>query len=271
MISRMNPTRAALLGLSSLLVLGCTASVQPYAVEAPLLVRQVDMDAWDRLLVAHVRDGQVDYSAFCGSEELALVLDQIARVSLDGASRDEQLSFLINAYNVRAISSILAGQRPSSLLGRYEFFIRHRHPVAGQEITLYDLERDVIKGFDEPRSHFAIACSSASCPKLESAAMRPGDLDARLEAATRRFVNDATRNRFDLEAGVAELSSVFDWYREEFEATAGTLEEFVARYVADAAIAEALREGELKIRFLDYDWSLNGSPPSGRGGACSEG
>jgi hypothetical protein len=268
MASSMNQTRAALILLSCLLTVGCTASIRPYSVESPLLVSLVDVDAWDRLLGAHVRDGQVDYAALCDSEELDGMLDQIARVSLDGASRDEQLSFLINAYNARSISAILAGQRPSSLLGRYEFFIRHRHPVAGQQITLFDLEREVIKGFDEPRAHFAVVCSSASCPKLDSAAARPGGLDAWLDAATRRFVNDPTRNRFDLGAEVAELSAVFDWYRQEFEGVAGTLEEFVARYVEDPAVANALREGELKIRFLDYDWGLNGTPPGGKDGAC---
>ena len=101
-------------------------------------------------------------------------------------------------------------------------------------------------------------------------AARPNDLDARLEAATRRFVNDPTRNRFDLGEEVAELSAIFDWYRDEFEGAAGTLEAFVARYVADPAVAEALREGELKIRFIDYDWGLNGTPPGGKGGACPE-
>ena len=69
---------------------------------------------------------------------------------------------------------------------------------------------------------------------------------------------------------MAELSSVFDWYREEFEKEAGTLERYIAPYITDAEAADAFSKGELKIRFLDFDWGLNGTPPAGTDGACAE-
>lgn len=257
-----------LVALLPVLASGCAASVKPYAIADPLPVRLVDVDAWDGLLGAHVRAGRVDYPAFCGEAAFDRYLDQIARSSLDGASREERLGFLIDAYNARSIDSILRGKRPSSLLGRYEFFLRGRHPVAGDEISLVDLERDVLKGFGDSRIHFAIVCASASCPKLQSSAFQVAGLDARLDAAARAFVNDPARNRFDLEEGEAELSAIFDWYRGEFEESAGSLERYVAGYVADIAVADALRSGALKIRFLEYDWGLNGTPPEGSGGAC---
>lgn len=47
------------------------------------------------------------------------------------------------------------------------------------------------------------------------------------------------------------------WFREDFEHAAGTLVEYVARYV-DEPTAAALREPGVRIEFLDYDWSLNG-------------
>lgn len=257
-----------MLALLSLLALGCAASVKTYTSASPLPLGEVDVDAWDRLLAAHVRDGDVDYPAFCDSPDFDAYLEDLERASLDGAPREEQLGFLIDSYNAHAIGSILQGLRPGTLLGRYTFFLRERHPVAGEEITLFDLERERLKAFDDPRIHFAISCASASCPKLRSSAFHAADLDVRLDAAAREFVNDSTRNRFDLEAGVAELSAIFDWYRDEFEDEAGSLERYVASHVMHAETADALRAGRLKLEFLEYDWSLNGAPPSGEDGAC---
>jgi hypothetical protein len=49
-----------------------------------------------------------------------------------------------------------------------------------------------------------------------------------------------------------ELSSIFKWYREDFEAEDVTLQRFIQRH------AGAPIDPEAQIRFLDYDWGLNG-------------
>ena len=64
-------------------------------------------------------------------------------------------------------------------------------------------------------------------------------------------------NRFDAATRTLHLSSIFKWFREDFDKGAGSVPAFVARY-ADAATASAIRAGGVRIEFLDYDWSLNG-------------
>ena len=79
-----------------------------------------------------------------------------------------------------------------------------------------------------------------------------------MDDATRTFVNDTRRNRFDAGSEKAEISRIFDWFEEDFEADAGSVQGYLARYVEDQDIAKLLSGEQLRVRFMDYDWNLNG-------------
>ena len=68
---------------------------------------------------------------------------------------------------------------------------------------------------------------------------------------------DPAKNRFDPASRTFHLSSIFKWFRGDFEAASMTLPAFVAQYMDDAT-ATAIRAGRARVVFLDYDWSLNG-------------
>jgi hypothetical protein len=228
------------------------------------LVETLDYAPWDALLRAHVRDGFVDYPAFGASAEFAEFRRALRRVRFTReTTMATRKALWLNGYNVAAIAGVLGGGSPETLLGRARFFWRTRFALGGEEITLADLENERLRRLGDPRIHFAIVCASASCPRLASEAFGPARLDEQLDRATRAFINDPTRNAFDLDGGVALLSQIFEWYEEDFRATDGTLSEYIARYVADPQVAAALREGALEIEYLPYDWSLNGRSVSG--------
>jgi hypothetical protein len=129
-------------------------------------------------------------------------------------------------------------------------------------LSLSDLEHEILRReFHEPRIHFAIVCASSSCPKLPSWAYIPTQLDQQLDQATRAFINDHMRNRFDRQQKVAYLSKIFDWFESDFAGTSGSALQFVARYVYDADLARELEAGMYRIDYLNYDWSLNGPAP----------
>jgi hypothetical protein len=254
---------APLVPVAVLLAVACVARPQGYFTTTGDTVDRIDYAGWDSLLGEHVRDGVVDYPAFAGSRDFHEFRQVVRRARLRREiTPPERLAFLVNAYNASAIAAILAGYSPEGLLGRGRFFRWTRWPVAGEEITLWDLEHHRLVPLGDPRVHFAIVCASASCPPLASEAYRPGRLEEQLEGAARRFVNDPTRNRFDPGARVAHLSRIFEWNRDEFVGSAGSLEAYLARYVADPAVARDLARGGWEIRYLDHDWSLNGIPPS---------
>ncbi len=253
--------RRILLGLVGLLWLfGCTTGPRVYHPIDPLRAESLSHRAFTDVLQAHVQDGRVNYPGIHGDPQFAGYVRQFNRVDPEQLStREHRLAFWINAYNAFAIQGILDGYSPSTLVGRYRYFIGRDYGVGGATINLYDLEREVlVKGFQEPRIHFAIVCASQSCPKLRSAAYEAPTLSAQLDEGARAFINDPTKNRFDRAGRVAFLSMIFKWFREDFEAHSGSLAAYVAQFVSDPALAMDLKSQPYRVEFLDYDWNLNG-------------
>jgi hypothetical protein len=236
-----------------LLVAALLAPAAPARAAAP------DYALLDQVLVENVRDGYVDYDGIAANPRFARFLAQLGEAELPAGDRDAELALLVNAYNAFAISGILQGYSPATRVGRHRFFKRAEFRLAGEDVTLDELEHRRLRPLGEPRIHFAIVCASLSCPRLANRAYRPETLDAQLDQAARGFVNDVTRNNFDVAQKTAFLSAIFDWFREDFERAAGSVPKYVERFVEEPATRAALREGRLAVRFLDYDWELNGS------------
>jgi len=225
-------------------------------------VAQAPDDArFDALLRAHVRDGNVDYAAFARSADFRSYVADLAKpATLQG--RDATLAYYINAYNALAIAGILDGLSPSTVLGRVRYFSLRQWALNGESITLYDLEHEVLRPLGEPRIHFAIVCASKSCPSLRAEAYVASRLSQQLDAQARGFVNDRARNRFDPASRSAQLSAIFKWFDGDFAAAAaGSTQRYISRYAADPEVAGLLAAEAFAVRFIDYDWTLNGSAP----------
>ena len=229
---------------------------------APAWAAGEAQDAFAGLLRDNVSAaGAVNYPGIKADPRLAEYLGYLAAADPDSfATNQQRLAFWINAYNALAIKGILDGLSPDGLFARVIFFRTTDYTLAGREINLYDLERDIIIPFNEPRIHFAINCASASCPILGAAPYVADRLEPQLEAAARAFINDPAKNRFDLAANTASISKIFDWFQADFERAAGSVQKYLASYVADPEAAARLAQDGFELRYLDYDWSLNGAP-----------
>jgi hypothetical protein len=251
---------AVALGL--MILAGCSTVPASYSPARSLAPGEFSHQTFDQVLHAHVRDGEVDYLAILIDPRFVQYLEGLDRVDPNSLPKDEQLALWINAYNAYAIKGILDGYSPGTWVGRYRYFIGQTYRMGGASINLYDLERDIlIAHFHEPRMHFAIVCASSSCPKLQARVYGGAELNRQLDQAAREFINDPSRNRFDRENRVAYLSKIFDWFTEDFETKAGSLQQYVARYVSDPVLAQELATVPYRIEFLDYDWNLNGPAP----------
>jgi len=240
----------------------------------------ISHETWDALLKRHVevRDGgkvtAVDYSGMAADRNvLQKYLQNLAAVSrrqFDGLSRDDQLALLINAYNAWTVELILTGYPDiDSIKDLGSFFQspwkKEFVDLLGEKRTLDELEHELIRGsgrYNEPRIHFAVNCASIGCPALKKEAYRGEALEAQLEEATTAFLADRSRNR--LENTTLKISSIFKWYREDFEAGwrgTNTLPQFLALYRDSLGLSDAqaakLVAGDIDIEFLKYDWSLN--------------
>ncbi|MDH3961657.1 MAG: DUF547 domain-containing protein [Desulfuromonadales bacterium] len=199
-------------------------------------------------------------------------LSAVTRTEFDTFRREQQLAFLINAYNAFTVELILTeypevtsikelGSLFSSPWKR-KFFL-----LLGESQNLDGIEHELIRGsgrYDEPLIHFAVNCASIGCPALLDEAFVAEKLDQQLLESTERFLSDRSRNRFDARTGTLEISSIFDWYAEDFSKGwrgYDSLHDFFRTHADwitdDAESVETLREAALRIEFLDYDWSLN--------------
>ena len=242
-----------------------------------------DHGRWNLLLSKHViviADGlstAVDYASLgVNREPLQSYLEETSRVSrasFDAWETSDQLAFLINLYNAATVELILDNMASSdpidSIRDIGSLFTSawelERVALFGNLVTLDDIEHDMIRGwgrYNEPRIHFAVNCAAIGCPALRAEAYTGTALEGQLEDATRDFLSDRSRNYFD--GRRLRLSSIFKWYREDFERGWGgsnALGEFVARYSSDLGLSveqrNELARDDMGIRFLSYDWGLN--------------
>ena len=245
---------------------GCSAlSTLPdsYQPTNPIVASEFSHDLFDKTLRAHVVDGNVNYPGYAADPRLTQYLEQLNRLDPTTLpSKKDRLAFWINTYNAFAIKGILDGYSPKGLTGQYKYFVNRDYMVGGAKINLYAVERDIlIPRFREPRIHFAIVCASRSCPKLRSWAFTTEKIEEQLDDSARMFINDPTRNLFDREHKIAYLSKIFDWFTEDFVSHSGSLNKYVAQYVDDPQLAEELAKDSYDVKFLEYDWNLNGIPP----------
>ena len=218
----------------------------------------LDLSKWDNLLKGAVDKGFVDYTQWRDNALFNQLVDQIATADTTTMNAEQQLVFYINAYNILAARGILNNHSPATLFGRWGYFKRDQYIVAGETINLYDLEHSRIRPLGEPRIHFAIVCASQSCPVLRSEAYTLDKLNEQLDDAARNFVNDPSRNIFDADAGIARLSKIFSWFEADFVSEDRPLQLYLADYVEDPATASLLYQQRFEIKYLNYDWDLNG-------------
>ncbi|EAT17232.1 DUF547 domain-containing protein [Desulfuromonas acetoxidans] len=227
--------------------------------------------------VVWVRDGmasEVDYMAWQKDRgALTRYLQQVSAVperEYQRWSRNEQLAFLINAYNAFTVELVLQNYPVDSIKEIGSWFSspwkRRFFMLFGEECSLDDIEHRMIRGrygFDEPRIHFALVCASVGCPALLDEAYIAIDLDRQLDEAVSRFLSDRQRNRFNVTTGRLEVSSLFDWYSRDFIGFRGgeTLKDFFRPYAqrlsGDLVGQKQIGQGRVLLEFLPYDWNLN--------------
>jgi len=114
------------------------------------------------------------------------------------------------------------------------------------------------KKYNEPRIHFALVCASVGCPALRREAYIDQKLESQLEDAAVRFLSDKSKNRYLPESHRIELSSLFDWYGDDFVKKFGSIESFIAtRMTTNLEEQKSIRNKSAEIIYLSYDWALN--------------
>ena len=225
--------------------------------------------SWDTMLKKYQNSvGFVNYAAWKKSpKELNTYLASLSSVKkadYDKWSVGERKAFLINAYNAFTVKLILNHYPVKSIRKIGSFFsnpwkMEFFSILDGELQSLDPIEHQWLRKipeFKDPRIHAAVNCASVSCPKLANDAYVAKKLDAQLDAATRYWLSDDTRNRYDMKKHDIYISKIFDWYDEDFGGNDKGVIEFIKKY-APKEVSEYLTKQKVGIEYLKYDWNLN--------------
>lgn len=247
---------------------------------------------YDQVLKERVVDGRVDYAHLKanrgGLDRYVASLGELKPHVYEAWNEPTKIAFWINAYNAITLRVILdhypirVGLSPADLAfpansirqipGVWD---RITHPVLGKPMTLDAIEHKILRAqFREPRIHMALVCAARSCPPLRSEAYEGKRLSEQLDGQTRRFLANTAQFQIDRQQQGVWLSSIFQWFGEDFLGVFGAPKgfnghaeseravlAFISRYLASAE-AEFLRNGEYRVAYLPYDWSLNDTAPT---------
>jgi hypothetical protein len=256
----MHKTRKIILSL--FLLLG-TCSLPDKSFSTPAAVEE-DYVVLSQKLVEAVRAGE-ERSAIV--RKLAnLPQDQLAKaLDTDAAKK----AFFINVYN-GFVQHILM-KNPEKFEDRDAFFTNEQITIAGEELSLDDIEHGIIRGskvkwslgliqdpfagefekafrVDEtdPRIHFALNCGAKSCPEI--AIYDEDKLDRQLDAISRQFLRRTSTYRPEEEK--VYVTSLISWFRGDFDGLDGA-RQMLRKY--DIIPKDAMPD----LEFKDYDWTLD--------------
>jgi len=210
---------------------------------------------YNRLLGKYATANGVKYASWKNNaadlQALQKIVDGIAQENVSSLGQKDQLAYYVNAYNAWILHEALEKYPTRSVKDTlFTFFTSKRIKVAGQETSFNALEKETIRSkFGDPRIHFALNCASSSCPPLQAEAFTGDKLDAQFEKLAKGFVNSDRGVRYSAEKKTAELSKIFDWYKDDFK-DGGPVQFINKRRVTPLP-------ADVKIAYQNYDWSLN--------------
>lgn len=234
---------------------------------------------YEGVLQAAVTNGRVNYKGLkAAPDALDRHLDSAAAVpegQFNTWAESQRLVFLTNLYNAATLRLILDHYPLETIKDIGSIFKGPwDQPVVrlfGKAITLNNLEHDIIrKQYNEPRIHMALVCAAKGCPVLRSDAYTPEKLNEQLDEQSRQYLSSPAGLRIDRQASTVYFSSIFKWYGDDFlgkyspadgfagiKKTAQAVANFCAGYLP-ATDGEYLSADGYSVKYLDYDWSLNG-------------
>ena len=211
--------------------------------------------ATSAFLARHVNAaGNVNYAAIKRSPaELNGLLQRIETFDAAAAKPADREAFYLNAYNLLVIGEVVARYPLVSVEKVPGFFDKNLVSVAGEKLTLNDLEaRKLRQPYNDPRVHFALVCGAKGCPRLSKTAYVGSQLDAQLATQTRKVLQDPAFIRVDAKTGKVQLSQIFKWYEADFKASGKTGVAYVNQFRPGPAIPATYA-----VDYYTYDWSLN--------------
>lgn len=222
---------------------------------------------WGSLLKTYVStppDGinRFDYKHVSGTDRkrLASYLDQIQMLDPSKMPDEEQKAYWINLYNALTVKLVLDHYPVKSIrdirsgffsIGPWNKELAH---VGEKPLSLNNIEHDILrKRWKDNRIHYALNCASLGCPNLQPEPFTAHRLNEQLDHAASAYVNSP--RGANIRNGKLTVSSIYDWYAEDFGTSDKSVIAHIASYSTAARAAQLNKMSD--IYTYQYDWSLN--------------
>lgn len=232
----------------------------------------IDHAPWSQLLATYRSEGSDGIARFAyrsvtaaDRASLQAYLAALQAVTPRTLARPQQKAYWINLYNAATVETVLSRYPVASIrdirtspglfaVGPWGAKIMR---VENQALSLDDIEHRILRPlWQDPRIHYALNCAALGCPNLGAEPFDADRLDTQLDEAARRFVASPRGVRVGPRGLV--LSSIYDWFKEDFGADAAGLRAHLLAFATGDTRA-ALERGA-PIASYDYDWALNAAP-----------
>jgi uncharacterized protein DUF547 len=249
--------------LAILLSLLLSISIARAASDVPAGIKN---EAYDRLLKKYVNgQGLVAYEKWKASaEDMKALDDYLAQFAAGGsaASGKERYASLVNAYNGFVLQWILRNYPTESIWQLDHSFKARRHKLGGATVSLNDIENNMLRPEFGYRTHAVLVCAARSCPPLQQSPYSADQLDDQVSRAYRAWLARTDLNEFLIDKNEANVSSIFKWFRKDFDG-AGGVKSILAKY-APASARPMLERSDSKLTYKTYNWGLNDQGSHGR-------
>ena len=229
---------------------------------APAMALDHSHAAFTKILQQQVNNGRVNYNALKADQApLKGYLDTLAAVDkgeFSGFNQTQQMAYLTNLYNAATLQLIVDNYPVKSIKKIGGLFSgpwsQKVVRLFGDTITLDNVEHDILrKDYQEARLHFALVCAAKGCPPLRAEAYDASRFAEQLDAQGKTYMSNSGINRVTDGGSTVYISQIFKWFSEDFIKQSGSVIAFVKPYLPKGDTLSS----DPKIRYSDYDWSLN--------------
>jgi hypothetical protein len=256
-----------LLVIFGLVCVGVAAHAKDQTGENVDVRSGVNQDDYDRLLKKYVNGrGLVNYGPWKENKADLSSLDdylkQFAGRPGNPAQGNEKAASLVNAYNAFMLRWILSNYPTESVWSLKDTFIAKRNEIGGRKVSLDDIEHGALRPLIGYRVHSVLVCAARSCPPLQRFAYAAEKFDEQDDASYRAWLARDDLNRFSPNEKKIEISSIFKWFKQDFDKADGTAK-ILVRY-APGSVREFAASGKYDTNYISYNWGLNDQGPHGR-------
>ena len=187
----------------------------------------IDYSAYDDLIskvaVVEKNRSKIGYS-FLRDQRIDFFGNYIASLSRQDVSslpENEQLAYWLNLQNAVAVHAITYDSKKVKSLKKLrgtaeapgKLWTQPRVTIAGQNMSLHDIETKILTEFDDPNVIYGIYQGVRGAPSLNEQAYRGATVQSQLAKNAKQYIN--SKGVVSVKKDVVRVTPVFNWYQDK--------------------------------------------------------